>query len=580
MQQEIYSDRVARPRSFLAPRENRTAVIEPPLEDVGRLLAENVRRRAESHYDFQGKSLAELCRHARVELLAEARRWTAAYRDVELASEGPDGLILLAGHQPELFHPGVWLKNFALGVLARQHRAAAVNLVIDSDVVKSTSLLVPGGSPSDPRLEAIPLDSFQPRVPYEERRVADARLLGAFGQRVAQRIAPLVNEPLVRRYWPLVLDRLRSTDHLGYCLAQARHQLEGQWGGQTLEIPQSWVCQCESFHWFTAHILAQLPRFAATYNQAVHEYRLAERIRNEAHPVPDLAMDGPWHEAPFWIWTAAEPERRRLFARSIGNKVLVSDRKGLELALPLDSEGEAGPAVAELAQWAGRGIKIRSRALITTLWARLALGDLFIHGIGGAKYDRVTDVLAERFFGIQPPGIMVISGTLQLESPAANMTADDLRAIDRQLRELTFHPEQFLPAALGGESRSSFGGLSRFSFDENGTVPFGGRTPFREAAAADALPAEVAQLIAAKRRWVEASQTPENAHARWRAIRDINTALQPWLESRRRQLLGLRAKTAHALHARQILCSREYSFCLHQEKNVREFLEELLPKTI
>jgi len=59
-------------------------------------------------------------RQARADLLAAARRWTAAYRQVDLASDDPEGLIFLAGHQPELFHPGVWFKNFALGAIARQ----------------------------------------------------------------------------------------------------------------------------------------------------------------------------------------------------------------------------------------------------------------------------------------------------------------------------------------------------------------------------------------------------------------------------------------------------------------------------
>ena len=30
----------------------------------------------------------------------------------------PHGLLFLAGHQPQMFHPGVWYKNFALGELA------------------------------------------------------------------------------------------------------------------------------------------------------------------------------------------------------------------------------------------------------------------------------------------------------------------------------------------------------------------------------------------------------------------------------------------------------------------------------
>ena len=35
-----------------------------------------------------------------------------------------------------------------------------------------------------------------------------------------------------------------------------------------------------------------------------------------------------------------------------------------------------------------------------TLWARLLLCDLFIHGIGGAQYDRVTDLIVENYFGV------------------------------------------------------------------------------------------------------------------------------------------------------------------------------------
>ena len=45
------------------------------------------------------------------------------------------------------------------------------------------------------------------------------------------------------------------------------------------------------------------------------------------------------------------------------------------------------------------------------MFARLAVADLFIHGIGGAKYDELTDAIGERFFGIQLRPYMVVSGT-------------------------------------------------------------------------------------------------------------------------------------------------------------------------
>ena len=65
-----------------------------------------------------------------------------------------------------------------------------------------------------------------------------------------------------------------------------------------------------------------------------------------------------------------------------------------------------------------RSVRLRTRALTTTLFSRFLLGDLFIHGIGGAKYDELGDEIARRFFGIEPPGFLTVSMTLWLGLPS------------------------------------------------------------------------------------------------------------------------------------------------------------------
>jgi len=533
-------------RRLRAPPADRAALVEPPFEDVAAVVEENVRLRAGQDYDFHGCSLAELCGQARRELLHEARRWVAAYRDVDLPAAGQAGLIFLAGHQPELFHPGVWLKNFALGTLARRHGAVAVNLLIDSDTVRETSLRVPGGSVSEPRVEAIPFDLPEPKIPHELRRIVDRRMFGDFGRRVAGQIAPLVPDPLIEAYWPLARQRTQQTDNLGACLAQARHQLEGQWGLQTWEVPQSRICETESFRWFVAHLLARLPQLWQAYNGVVREYRRVHRTRSATHPVPDLGVDQQWLEAPLWVFSAEDPHRRRLFARPCGDQILLSDRNRLEIGLPLRPEGDAARAVERLGELKRQGVKIRSRALITTLYARLVLGDLFLHGIGGAKYDQVTDLLMERFFGLQPPRFMILSATLHLPIERQPVRSEQSREIRQQLRSLTYHPERYIDAANGdrAESRS--------------------------------YPAE---LIAEKARWVKTPQTSQNARNRCRAIRRINQALQPSVDGRRGQLLQLQAQADRAWRAEQLLACRDYAFCLYPEKTFRGFLQGLLPKS-
>jgi hypothetical protein len=523
-------------RRFTAPHEDRGFLIEPPLEEVGRLVEENVARRTQD-YRIGGRPLADLSRQAREELLAEARRWTSAYRPVDWASKNSDGLIFLAGHQPELFHPGVWFKNFALGALAQQHGATAVNLVIDSDTVKGTSLPVPGGSPGEPRVESIPFDAAGLQVPFEERKILDRRTFDAFGGRVAQRIGPLVGDLLIQKFWPMVVQRAAQTDRLGYCVAQARHQLEGQWGVRTLEVPQSRVCEGEAFRWFIAHLIAELPRFREAYNAAVHEYRQVHGIRNAAHPVPDLAADGPWLETPLWFWTAQQPERRRLMACYSSREVTLSDRVGLDMRVPLSPPGTTGRIAERLADWQRQGVKIRSRALLTTLWARLALGDLFVHGIGGAKYDQVTDELIRRFFHREPPDIMVLSATLLLPITRPAVDRDRPKTLRRQLRELTFHPEKFLESSPAARP-----------------------------------------LIAEKWRWIETPQTPENAYLRWSSLRRINESLQPLVAERRQAVLDLQSQTAQRMRKEKVLGRRDYAFCFYPEKNLREFFDQLLHK--
>lgn len=193
---------------------------------------------------------------------------------------------------------------------------------------------------------------------------------------------------------------------------------------------------------------------------------------------------------------------------------------------------------------APRGVKLRSRALVTTLFARLALGDLFLHGIGGAKYDQVTDAIIQRLFGFQPPGFLVLSATLLLPVPRQRVTPQDARRIDRQLRDLDYHPETALDAA----------GCSRPD-------------------------CEAGELIAAKRRWIATPPTPENARTRWREIRRINAAIQPFVSGHREALLRERSATVDALAAEAVLSWREYAFCLYPEQFLRDDFAALLPSS-
>ena len=215
---------------------------------------------------------------------------------------------------------------------------------------------------------------------------------------------------------------------------------------KNLEVPLSAVCETEGFLWFASHLLAHLPRFQQVHNDALARYRAVYGIRSKNHPVPALARQGEWLEAPFWAWRAGEPRRRPLFARQLARTMelrIGGDQEPL-LEIPLGPDREACCAVERLLTLPDQGVRLRTRALTTTMFARRLLGDLFLHGIGGAKYDELGDEISDRFFGTEAPGYLTLSMTLWLgldDDPAAPAR---LAAVDHEIRDLTYNPDRHL----------------------------------------------------------------------------------------------------------------------------------------
>ena len=521
-----------------APRQHGAVLFDPPPGDVDRVLQANRESAQRRNYDVQGLPLSELATQARRSLLDLARRHTAAYRDVPAESSSAEHLpIFLSGHQPQLFHPGVWLKNFALGQLAERHGGAAVHLCIDNDVDQNTYLRVPGGSRQRPATATVAVDAAAEPVPYESRNIQDDALFASFADRARLLMAPWSDGGMLDQFWPTVVEASRRTRNLGECISQARHTLEGRWGLSTLEVPLSGLCRREPFLWFTAHVLAQLPRFHAIYNESLLEFRRIYRVRSNAHPVPNLGVEDELLESPFWVFSADRLHRRALYAARKGGRVVLSDRQSIEFELELSTDGSADRAVQQLAEWSQRGVAIRPRALTTTMFARLLLSDLFIHGIGGANYDRLTDEIIRRFFGFSPPDFLTVSGTMLLDLPRTGVTQADLVRVDWLLRELRFHPENHVDAAANGRAAS---------------------------------------LVQQKRDWIERPIPPEIRPQRHREIHRINEALQPMVADRREHLLAERTRLVRQLRDERVFSSREYAFCLFPETTLRPWFDGAL----
>src|SRR5262245_40657996 len=156
-----------------APQADATFVAQPSLGEACEIASANHVQLATEELDLQGRTLAALRLWTRREALRAAREYTREVLgnpgDEAAATAGDDATIFVGGHQPALFHAGVWVKNFIVDRLARVEGGVGLNLVVDNDALTATSVAVPGGSRDAPRLEQLPFDISRPSQPWEER---------------------------------------------------------------------------------------------------------------------------------------------------------------------------------------------------------------------------------------------------------------------------------------------------------------------------------------------------------------------------------------------------------------------------
>jgi len=541
-------------RTHLAvPRADETLLAVPGFDEAAEAARSNVDHLAGSTVDVQGRTVDRLRREARGEAIRLARIFTRdVLGDVE-ADADPSAPLVVPGHQPALYHPGVWAKNFAAAGIANRLGGSALNLIVDNDLYARPAVDVPGGTRDEPREVPVAFDAPQKSRPWERAAVKDAATFRSFADRVASQMRYWGIDPITERAWPAACERLTLGGSIPECLSAARHSVESGWGLHNLELPMSRLCESDPFLRFTSHVVAQRQRFLDVYNGVLADYRGLYRIKSKNHPVPPLEERDEWIEAPFWVWRDDAPHRRRVFSRQSGGETILADDAGqVFAALPLSPTTDACCAVEVLRTLPSQGVRLRSRALTTTVFARLFLADIFVHGIGGAKYDEMTDRIVARFFGLDAPSYATVSASLYLPfAPPFDATAEDERRLVTLLRDLRLNPQRHLTHGFDAETDRLL--------DEKAAL----------VAEQDAVWSK-ADLTRRERR----ERSPENAR-RFRRLQQVTSRLAVVAEGQRRRVEAELADVRRRRRANRTLTSREFSFVLYPEDKLRPFLTAL-----
>ena len=380
----------ARYARWKAPAEDGQTLIWPAPADLLQDARDNHRRLADSDSILlQNVPLPDVRR--------AMRKW--------LGHED-DQLLIATGHQTELHHPGVWVKNALIDAVATKVNGRAFHFAVDTDEPKHLLLKWPGGS--------IPLSDN----PSAKRAEWSGLLPPPTPAHLAEAERAFESASASWNFKPLIPDFLRSlrpqplsSATLSSALTDAMHQLDWGLGLRYDAMIVSPLCFSEPYLLFVHHVLSRAGQFAADYNAALEQFRLENKIRTPGRPMPNLKATADSCEVPFWLDSLADGSRSRAaVARSSDSwSIRVEGRD----EFCFDRAADGWDAADRLGHWLRQNaLRLSPRALTLTSVLRLLVSDQFVHGIGGGQYDQVLDLLIERHLGIEAPRFSVTTATL------------------------------------------------------------------------------------------------------------------------------------------------------------------------
>lgn len=305
-----------------------------------------------------------------------------------------DRPIVMSGHQPTLWHAGILAKLLAAAELARATGAHAAWIVPDMDEVDPTTTRVPDGRGQQAHARSLRLLTGDPPGPGIPAGSLPARAPASPADphlpRIADALAAFRHEPSLAM-------------QVGRAVIRA--------ACERFDLPEPTVISASDLLRTRAwadllHAITQNPR------ACVEAYNAAARTHTDAE-VRELGIEASRVELPLW---RVRPNLPRM--------AVFSDQLG---SIPTD--------------------QLRPRALAMTAIVRAALADLFIHGLGGERYDRVTEAWLDRWSSAPAWTLAPTAAATADAFPDLGVDANDLP--DPTRARWLAHHARHSPALLG-----------------------------------------------------------------------------------------------------------------------------------
>jgi len=447
-------------RRFFKTPQNKQIFFSPSADKMGSLLEENKKIFSKYSFTILNQPFGEVKENCRKEVIRKALKFSKKFDpDIEEKINPAYQYIIQTGHQPVFFHPGIWIKNIFLNELLKSpllDKSLGLNIILDNDICRDLNLLLPAlSSKGNLIVEEISFlsSTLTPNLPFEEYPYPSLKLITKFTRDIIRRLKSLEseNKDILNNFENFVrclenssrfFNQNYTRGNLGEFLGLARRLYEQEIEPAYLEIPFSKICSSDEFLSFFLEITKNINSCSEIYNKKLDEYRKLFKIRNQAHPSPNLMIKENLIEIPFWIWREGDQRRKIFILNEEEKNYLYNESYGKIFPIEKDDSKSLFSLKTVLKK---EGLKIRPKALLLTLYNRLFVSDLFIHGLGGAKYDLVTDEIIREFFKVEPPHFLVASCTLHLNFKSSPGASDfKISTLKKEIRDWEFNPQRYI----------------------------------------------------------------------------------------------------------------------------------------
>ncbi len=378
----------------------------------------------------------------RSELLETARNYT---RDICTLNYSPTTRepIIATGHQAVWHHCGIWVKDVITCQYARDIGGCAIHLVLDHDIC-DTSLLVPQQNESGYwSFERIDFEPEPVNIPLEFRRAPNRKYMESCLEKIVQ----------ISKNAPINIKGLKMADsmrrhpselsNIADFITCIQSNINQALGIRLLYLPVSQLSQSDAFTEFVTGIIIEALEFAQIYNQSIDHVN-GSRSQRKINALKQLIIDPAQKSAelPFWV-VSPDGKRLPLYVLAKKNKTVYLYTESTELGF-IDAAKEKNQAsqLKDILQQSG--LHLRPKAVSLTLFVRLFLADWFIHGIGGALYESVTDHLVSRYYQLNPLAFGVATATVRLPLPEQSNSVESMADLQQQLHRMKHNPEKYI----------------------------------------------------------------------------------------------------------------------------------------